>query len=77
MNNIKFDDLGLKESLLKAIKDMGFEEPSQIQAESIPVALEGHDIIGQAQTGTGKRTCKTWKTRKTFCFTNIRWSTNR
>ena len=43
MNNIKFDDLGLKESLLKAIKDMGFEEPSQIQAESIPVALEGHD----------------------------------
>ena len=54
MNNIKFDDLGLKESLLKAIKDMGFEEPSQIQAESIPVALEGHDIIGQAQTGTGK-----------------------
>ena len=54
MNNIKFEDLGLKESLLKAIKDMGFEEPSQIQAESIPIALEGFDIIGQAQTGTGK-----------------------
>lgn len=54
MNNLKFEDLALKESLLNAIKDMGFEEPSQIQAESIPVALEGFDIIGQAQTGTGK-----------------------
>ncbi|SHI85250.1 ATP-dependent RNA helicase DeaD [Clostridium cavendishii DSM 21758] len=54
MNNIKFEDLGLKEGLLKAIKDMGFEEPSQIQAESIPIALQGFDIIGQAQTGTGK-----------------------
>lgn len=54
MNDIKFENLGLKENLLKAIKDMGFEEPSQIQAESIPVALAGFDIIGQAQTGTGK-----------------------
>ncbi|MGL5244386.1 MAG: DEAD/DEAH box helicase, partial [Sarcina sp.] len=54
MNNLKFEDLSLKDSILKAIKDMGFEEPSQIQAESIPVALEGFDIIGQAQTGTGK-----------------------
>ncbi len=54
MINIKFKDLGLKETLLKSITDMGFETPSQIQAESIPIALEGHDIIGQAQTGTGK-----------------------
>lgn len=54
MNNLKFEDLALSEGVLKAIKDMGFEEPSQIQAESIPVALEGSDIIGQAQTGTGK-----------------------
>ncbi|MGL4654488.1 MAG: DEAD/DEAH box helicase [Sarcina sp.] len=54
MNNLKFTDLGLKETLLKSIADMGFETPSQIQAESIPIALEGFDIIGQAQTGTGK-----------------------
>ena len=54
MNNLKFKDLGLKETLLKSIDDMGFETPSQIQAESIPIALEGFDIIGQAQTGTGK-----------------------
>lgn len=54
MNNLKFTDLGLKETLLKSIGDMGFETPSQIQAEAIPVALKGFDIIGQAQTGTGK-----------------------
>lgn len=54
MSNLKFKDLGLKETLLKSITDMGFETPSQIQAEAIPIALEGHDIIGQAQTGTGK-----------------------
>ena len=54
MNNIKFNDLGLKDSILKAISDLGFEEPSQIQAQSIPIALEGFDLIGQAQTGTGK-----------------------
>ncbi|MGL4990106.1 MAG: DEAD/DEAH box helicase [Sarcina sp.] len=54
MNEIKFKDLGLKETLLKSIEDMGFDTPSQIQAQSIPIALEGFDIIGQAQTGTGK-----------------------
>lgn len=54
MKNIKFDDLALSDSVLKAIDDMGFEEPSQIQAEAIPVVLEGNDMIGQAQTGTGK-----------------------
>jgi ATP-dependent RNA helicase DeaD len=54
MENIKFKDLGLSENILKAIDDMGFEEPSKIQEEVIPVLLEGHDVIGQAQTGTGK-----------------------
>lgn len=54
MKNIKFEDLGLKESLLRSIKDMGFEEASQIQAESLPITIQGYDIIGQAQTGTGK-----------------------
>jgi len=54
MNEIKFSDLGLKDTLLKSINELGFEQPSQIQAEAIPVAIEGYDLIGQAQTGTGK-----------------------
>lgn len=54
MNEIKFSDLGLSETLLRSITDLGFEKPSQIQAEAIPVAIEGFDLIGQAQTGTGK-----------------------
>jgi ATP-dependent RNA helicase DeaD len=54
MENKKFYELGLKDTVLKAIDDMGFEEPSKIQAEVIPVLLEGYDVIGQAQTGTGK-----------------------
>jgi Superfamily II DNA and RNA helicases len=54
MENIKFIDLGLSENVIKAIDDLGFEEPSRIQAEIIPVLLEGFDAIGQAQTGTGK-----------------------
>ncbi|MCT8978140.1 DEAD/DEAH box helicase [Clostridium sp. CX1] len=54
MENIKFNELQLHTKVLQAIDAMGFEEPSQIQAEAIPVVLEGHDMIGQAQTGTGK-----------------------
>ena len=54
MENIKFEDLNLKKSILKAINDLGYEHPSQIQAEAIPLAIEGYDLIGQAQTGTGK-----------------------
>ena len=53
MTNLTFNDLGLKETLVKAIDDLGFTTPSPIQAEAIPVALSGNDIIGQAQTGTG------------------------
>lgn len=54
MAEMKFEDLGLNEKILRAISEMGFEEPSKIQKEAIPVVLEGHDVIGQAQTGTGK-----------------------
>ncbi|WP_434578328.1 DEAD/DEAH box helicase [Thermoanaerobacterium thermosaccharolyticum] len=49
-----FKELNLNEKILKAIDDMGFEEPSKIQSEVIPVLLEGSDVIGQAETGTGK-----------------------
>ena len=49
-----FNQLALDKSLLKALEDVGYETPSPIQAETIPLLLEGRDIIGQAQTGTGK-----------------------
>jgi len=51
---MNFDELGLNESVLHAIQDLKFEHPSDIQQKAIPVVLEGFDIIGQAQTGTGK-----------------------
>lgn len=54
MEKITFKDLNLKPSILKAIEDLGYEYPSPIQEKAIPLALEGNDIIGQAQTGTGK-----------------------
>ncbi|KHF38662.1 DEAD/DEAH box helicase [Halalkalibacter okhensis] len=49
-----FNDFQISEPIKRAIKDMGFEEPSPIQAKAIPVILEGGDVVGQAQTGTGK-----------------------
>ena len=50
MENIKFEQLGICPEIQKAVKYMGFEEASPIQAKAIPVILEGKDIIGQAQT---------------------------
>lgn len=49
-----FDDLGLSSAILKSIKENGYEQPSAIQAASIPPILAGKDVLGQAQTGTGK-----------------------
>ena len=49
-----FADLGLPEAILEALVDVGYEEPSPIQAQAIPPLLEGSDVIGQAQTGSGK-----------------------
>ncbi len=49
-----FADLGLSEPLLKALGDVGYEAPTSIQSRTIPPLLEGRDLIGQAQTGTGK-----------------------
>ncbi len=49
-----FSELALDKALLKGLDDVGYEKPSPIQAETIPLLLEGRDIIGQAQTGTGK-----------------------
>ena len=49
-----FASLGLIAPVLKAVSDLGYEQPSAIQAQSIPYLLEGRDLLGQAQTGTGK-----------------------
>ncbi|MFZ0842783.1 MAG: DEAD/DEAH box helicase [Nitrosotalea sp.] len=50
----KFEELGLKDTILTALNEMGFKEPFPIQAGAIPVFLSGQDVIGQAHTGTGK-----------------------
>jgi ATP-dependent RNA helicase DeaD len=52
--SLSFTDLGLSEQVLKALKDVGYETPSAIQAATIPHLLEGRDVVGLAQTGTGK-----------------------
>ena len=49
-----FDQLGLQKPLLRALDEVGYETPSAIQAQTIPIMLEGRDVMGQAQTGTGK-----------------------
>jgi ATP-dependent RNA helicase DeaD len=54
MNKLRFDELPLSPEMQRAIADMGFEEASPIQTEAIPVLMKGQDVIGQAQTGTGK-----------------------
>ncbi|MGB0216798.1 MAG: DEAD/DEAH box helicase [Alteromonas oceani] len=51
---LTFTDLNLPQPILQALEKVGYEKPSPIQAESIPLLLNGHDLLGQAQTGTGK-----------------------
>ena len=51
---VKFQDLGISPATMKSLKRMGFEEATPIQAETIPLSLQNKDLIGQAQTGTGK-----------------------
>ncbi len=52
--SIKFSDLGLSEQLLNTLNQIGFETPSAIQAQAIPTLISGKDVLGMAQTGTGK-----------------------
>jgi ATP-dependent RNA helicase DeaD len=54
MDYLKFEDMNLSPKSLKAISDMGFEEATPIQSQCISVIMEGRDVIGQSQTGTGK-----------------------
>ena len=51
---MKFDDLGLAPEILRAVHDAGYSEPTPIQQQAIPIVLAGHDVMGGAQTGTGK-----------------------
>jgi ATP-dependent RNA helicase DeaD len=53
-DNCLFGDIPLSKKVVSALTDMGFEEPSPIQSRTIPLVLSGRDVIGQAQTGTGK-----------------------
>ncbi len=54
MDTPPFSELNLPDTLLKAVEGLGYERPSQIQALTIPVAMEGHDLVGLSQTGSGK-----------------------
>ena len=54
-SNVKFNSFGLSKALIKVLDEVGYETPSAIQEQCIPHLLKGHDIIGQAQTGTGKQ----------------------
>ena len=54
---LKFSELNLQEPLLRAVEDLGFEHPTPIQEQGLPILLDGNDLCGQAQTGTGKTAC--------------------
>jgi len=51
---VSFSDLGVEPDMVEALREEGIETPFPIQEQTIPVALSGQDIIGQARTGTGK-----------------------
>jgi superfamily II DNA/RNA helicase len=51
---VRFEDFGLSADILRALADQGYIHPTPIQAEAIPIVLQGRDVMGAAQTGTGK-----------------------
>src|SRR6201988_3776222 len=51
---VRFSDFGLAPEILRALSDQGYVHPTPIQAEAIPIVLQGRDVMGAAQTGTGK-----------------------
>lgn len=53
---MKFQELKIEKNILKALEEAGYEQPTPIQQKAIPPVLDGHDLMGCAQTGTGK-TC--------------------
>lgn len=55
-----FETLGLAPALLRALDEQGYTQPTPIQEQAIPLALEGHDLLAGAQTGTGKTAGMAW-----------------
>src|SRR5690606_4360577 len=53
-NGMTFEELGLAPELVQRVKELGYDEPTPIQAMAIPEAMAGRDVLGRAQTGTGK-----------------------
>jgi ATP-dependent RNA helicase DeaD len=51
---MKFEDMNIEESILGSLNDIGFEQPTRIQSETIPIIKQGYDVIGQSETGSGK-----------------------
>ena len=51
---MKFEELKLVDPIVKALKDQNYNKPTEIQAQAIPLVLSGNDVLGSAQTGTGK-----------------------
>jgi ATP-dependent RNA helicase DeaD len=51
---MKFEDMNIEENILGSLNDIGFERPTRIQSETIPIIKQGHDVIGQSKTGSGK-----------------------
>ena len=56
MSSDDFAELGISAPVLKVVQQLGYEQPSPVQAQSIPILLNGQNLLGTAQTGTGK-TC--------------------
>ena len=54
MEQMNYNQSGLNQGILHAVAEMGFEQMTPIQQKAIPVMMEGKDLVGQAQTGTGK-----------------------
>ena len=67
---MRFQDLKIDDAILKAIHEIGYDQPTPIQEKAIPIVLEGHDLLGCAQTGTGRPLrfpspcCSAWVARR-------------
>ncbi len=61
---MSFESLGLAPFLLRALAEQGYETPTPIQQQAIPLVLAGHDLLAGAQTGSACRCCSTWAPRR-------------
>ena len=53
-STMNFEELNLAPAILKAVQEQGYENPTPVQSQAIPIVLSGHDLLAGAQTGTGK-----------------------